>query len=437
MSNESLRQANNVKAGVFVSIALLVGLFVIFVLGNLWSTFFGPSMNIYNTSYAIVDGVSFLQKGSEVRIGGIKSGVVDHVSFDISGTKPIEMIDVTFSLPENILLYSNAVAVVKSGLISADSYILISSLGFDDRNRSKKDMGIAGSLLQSGDEFKGSNGGGMLSSLLGPTASDGVNSFLQSLGEISKKMKKEGYVLKWVLGAPGADEVRDVIKNLDVVMADFHENWERQWSAEISGILTNVNASMTNINAIIDDNSQSINEIVANVRSLAETAQTEWSPKLTIIFSEASKTLSEFQQLVGDVRVRAPVMLDNLGDSLANLNIGSQQLSRAIAEVSSSPWRLLYRPTDKEYSNELLYEAARNFSFGTADLKAATGSMRRLMDARGDGLTSEDEDFVLIRQNLIDSFQRYQRAQQQLMGILRGDTSVSDDVEPGDSSGGS
>ncbi|MDG2094513.1 MAG: MlaD family protein [Phycisphaerales bacterium] len=437
MSNESLRQANNVKAGVFVTIALFVGLFVIFLLGDLWTVFFGPSMNTYETSYAVVDGVSYLQKGSEVRVGGIKTGVVEQVSFELDGKKPIEMIQVRFSLPENILLYSNAVAVVKSGLISADSFIAISSLGFDEANRPRNDSGISGSLLKSGDEFKGTNGGGMLASLLGTQATADVNSFLDMLNQVSRKMKQEGYVLKWVLGAPSAREVQDVIKNLDVVMADFQQKWQGQWSSELSSILTNVNASMTNVNEIIDRNDQSIDEIVANVRSLTTVAETEWAPKLTSIFSNGQKTLEDVQQVVEDVRVRSPIMLDNLGDSLANLNVGSQQLSRTITEVSASPWRLLYRPTDKEYSNELLYEAARNFSFGTADLKAATGSMRRLMDARGDDLTAEDQDFILIRQNLIDSFERYQRAQQQLMEILRGDGTVSDDGADEDQPGGS
>ena len=59
------------------------------------------------------------------------------------------------------------------------------------------------------------------------------------------------------------------------------------------------------------------------------------------------------------------------------------------------------------------------------------------MDARGDDLTSNDQDFILIRQNLIDSFERYQRAQQQLMEILRGEGTVSDDGRSGDQSGGS
>ena len=48
-------------------------------------------------------------------------------------------------------------------------------------------------------------------------------------------------------------------------------------------------------------------------------------------------------------------------------------------------------------------------------------TLQRLLDARGDQLGADDEDLLLIRRNLVESFQRYERAQQQLMDILRGD----------------
>ena len=39
---------------------------------------------------------------------------------------------------------------------------------------------------------------------------------------------------------------------------------------------------------------------------------TDWPPKLTSIFSNGQKTLVDVQQGVEDVRVRSPIMLDNL-----------------------------------------------------------------------------------------------------------------------------
>ena len=140
----SARQSsNNVKAGVFVLIALAIGVAVIFILGDLWGKLFGPSMNSYDARFSIVEGVGFLQPGSEVRAGGIAMGTVSDVTPQV-GDAPLREIEVTFSLPADVSLYSNAVATVQSGLISADSYILLSSVGWDAAHRSTGDVGDPG-----------------------------------------------------------------------------------------------------------------------------------------------------------------------------------------------------------------------------------------------------------------------------------------------------
>jgi hypothetical protein len=73
-------------------------------------------------------------------------------------------------------------------------------------------------------------------------------------------------------------------------------------------------------------------------------------------------------------------------------------------------------------TNELLYEASRNFVFGAADLKSAAASMDRLVNARGDELSTEMRDFKLVRDNLNAAVSRYERAQTQLSQVLQGTT---------------
>ncbi|MCH2132905.1 MAG: MlaD family protein [Phycisphaerales bacterium] len=466
MSNESLRQANNVKAGIFVIVALIVGLVVVFLLGNLWDKFFGPPLTPYRTTFTVMNGVGYLQTGSEVRIGGIKVGRVEAVTFDETKDGALERIDVTFAIPTSIPLYSNAVATIKSGLISADSFVAITSVGFDENNRGPEEKGPAGTRLSENERFAGTGAPGMLGALLGPKgaakteeiitnirdltaklndedgmmvalfgeeATEDVDTFLANLDEISTRMKTDGYVLKWVFGAPTAEEVQNAIKNVDTVIADIQSNWSATWSNEVDRILASVDSLSANADQIVADNKESINQIVADIKSVTNEARETWSPELTAVFSKASSTLDDVQVVVADVRAQAPLMIDNVGDALANVNVASQQLNRAIAEVSASPWRLLYRPTDKEYTNELLYEAARNFSFGAADLKSAAGSMQRLLDARGSTLNGDDQDFMMIRDNLVESFRRYERAQQQLMEILRGEDPVDATAEASDS----
>ena len=461
MSNDSLRQANNMKAGIFVTLALIVGLVVIFMLGDLWTKVFGPSLVSYRTTFSVVDGVGYLQTGSEVRVGGIKVGQVDQVSFETASDKPVEVIDVTFSIPADIALYSNAVATIKNGLISADSAISISSVGFDAGNKPWDSKKAPGMLLKPGESFDGTGSTGMLGSLLGPESSEHVASTLINVDEISEKLngqggmfeallgaqadadldqtlanfsdistrlKTDGYILQWVLGAPSSEEVRRALSNIDAMIADAEDRWSSSWSNEISSTLSNLDSTMERVNRIVSDNEEKLNAIVSDVADFTRTANDEWSSKVTAILDSGSSALINLDTVIADVENQSPLMLQNLGQTLANLNVGSQQLNRAIAEISSSPWRLLYRPTDKEYGNELLYEAARNFSFGAADLRSATGSLQRLLEVRGDEVSADDEDLMMIRDNLVESFRRYERAQQQLMEILRGDQSQNSDA---------
>jgi hypothetical protein len=127
--------------------------------------------------------------------------------------------------------------------------------------------------------------------------------------------------------------------------------------------------------------------------------------------------------VIADLRAHMPLWSENVGTMLANLDLMSQQLVLLIAEARNAPWRLLYQPSTKEVSNELLYEASRNFVFGAADLKSASESLDRLVKARGDLLNTDAADFTLVRNNLLEAVRRYERAQTQLSQVIEGATS--------------
>jgi hypothetical protein len=53
---------NNVKAGLFVLTAIVIGLIVIFVLGDLRQALLGQPMTTYTASFPVSDGIGFLKK---------------------------------------------------------------------------------------------------------------------------------------------------------------------------------------------------------------------------------------------------------------------------------------------------------------------------------------------------------------------------------------
>jgi hypothetical protein len=127
--------------------------------------------------------------------------------------------------------------------------------------------------------------------------------------------------------------------------------------------------------------------------------------------------------VLGEIQANAPLWTADIGSALADIDLAAQELLLLMQEARNAPWRLLYQPSEHEVTNELLYEASRNFVFGAADLKSAAESMDRLVTARGESLSTDAQDFTLIRDNLNAAVARYERAQKQLSQVLHNATS--------------
>ena len=131
MSQLRDKQRNNVKAGVFVLLSLILGLVVISVLTNLWETI-TVKTNRFHASFSVKDGVSTLASGSQVRLGGLSIGSVTTVSPSIVNGTPISEIDVYFDISADIQLYSNLSLEVHSGLLGSKAWLSINDVGEGD-----------------------------------------------------------------------------------------------------------------------------------------------------------------------------------------------------------------------------------------------------------------------------------------------------------------
>ena len=170
------------------------------------------------------------------------------------------------------------------------------------------------------------------------------------------------------------------------------------------------------------DMADNLDATLSRASEIAATIQEQTWPKVERFMDNLLVTVDDIMATVADLRVHAGPWFSDIDVSLANLTLASQQLTQMLAEVTASPWRLLYRPTDKQFTQELIYSASRNFVFGAADLKSAAESMQRFMEVNGDAIDPDDPQFEVIRRNLLDSARRYERAQEQLMDLLRDDT---------------
>ena len=362
--------SQNIKAGSFVLAGVVLAIASVFVLSNTWASIFGSPMNTYSVTYPVLEGVGYLATGSPVRIGGISAGTIDGVHLDQTGA-PVESIAVTFTLPADIELFSNAVILVKSALVGNTSSLDIVSVGFDAARTPPGARGASGTSVAAGGTLTGTLSGGLLGALLGPAGANSTTSTLTNIEAISAKLRRNGELLPWALGDSAASSVTTGMTDMGTIMQRLSTNGE---------VLTWL---------LGESSSTSVRDALASAHDTLGSLQAHW-----------------------------PLWAEAIGTTLANLDLTGQQLNLMVQELRNSPWRLLYRPTAQEASNELLYEASRNFVFGAADLKSAVTGMDRLVEKHGEASAAQPA-FALLRENLLQAAKRYERAEQQLMQVLQ------------------
>ncbi|MCH2135539.1 MAG: MlaD family protein [Phycisphaerales bacterium] len=368
MSDSAATQ--NFKAGLFVLTGLVLAIAMVFILSNAWSSMFGVRHVDYTVKFPVSQGVKFLSSGSDVRLGGLKVGRVQSVVLDHE-KDPVEHVRVIFSMPAHIGLFSNAVVFVNTALIGNQSFLEIDSVGWDDADRPSGAVGKPGVKLAAGDLLLGTPGEGMITSMLGPAGASDATAMLANMSAISKKLRSDGALLPWAMGDKPAGDFTGGVAALGRTMQRIEGDGQLlPW-------------------ALGDDSAADVEASLKAVRSTLTSLEGHW-----------------------------PVWSSAVGSTLANLDLSSQQMTMMMQELRNSPWRLLYRPTEVESSNELLFEASRNFVFGAADLRSAAQSMQAFIDRRGEA-AADTQAFKLMQKNLLESARRYERAQQELEQVLQ------------------
>lgn len=130
--------------------------------------------------------------------------------------------------------------------------------------------------------------------------------------------------------------------------------------------------------------------------------------KVTEDFADVSK---EARNLVATNRESVDTMIDNLMQVSANLQATAK-------EVRRNPWRLLYRPSEKETRQQDIHEAARAFSEGATQLDRAATKLSGLIKAHPQGVGADDKLVEQILKDLKGTFGRFSKIEQNLWNEL-------------------
>ena len=112
--------------------------------------------------------------------------------------------------------------------------------------------------------------------------------------------------------------------------------------------------------------------------------------------------LQDIKDLVGGARIDK--ILSNVTDTSTNLKLTSREVRRA-------PWKLLYKPSEKEFKIQALVDSAGSFASGAEQLDMAALRLKSLVASNDKQLSDRDEIEKMISQ-LEASFQQFQKAEQ-------------------------
>ncbi len=435
MSSASERQRNNVRAGIFVTVAGALAIAILLALSDIAALF--EQSNTYRVSFPVSSGVGDLTTGSSVRIGGLKIGRVKRVDLQRSeGASPLDRIEAEFEITSEVELYDNARLMIGQPLLGADAWISIASVG---------DPAGGGVRLAPGALLQGAIAPGMLTDLLGPENASRADEIVADLKDFTAFLAaldgEYDQRIRPVLEQAGftADEVRALVARIngedwprwagaiDRVFSDVHELSDGLDAAVADGrsFIANVDSTINRTNDLIDANRPEIdalirrlNETGVDLQAIVKRFDAETIDRVHAFLDQGQQGMESFTRVGERINQQLDVIGPDLETAMANARLASEQLKLTTVEVRRSPWKLLYQPSKGEFEHELLYEAARSFAVAASDLKAASESVDRVMARHGDRLAMDPDTANQLREHLHASFERYRAAQQRLMDVL-------------------
>ena len=314
-------RSTELRVGIFVSVALIVGFIVVFALGRSSALF--ASRNHYTATFASANG---LRPGSPVRMAGIDVGTVDSVSFRDDGRAQI-----AFSVRTS---EAHFVTGPRAGATDpASTGASVASIG------SKGLLGDGlidllpgtGDPLPDGSEVQAAESGGIMAaaqgaiadarpaienvrqlteSLADPQFRADIQAIAHNIAELTRMIREEdGTVHRLISDPEMADQVQATLHSL------------QQTSTELAATARNVRA----ITGEIRDGDGSVHEIIYGdqatrlVTNLADTA------------GEAATVIRDIR--TGDGNAHELLYGDSAGDLITNLTAMSGDLRSIIADI--------------------------------------------------------------------------------------------------------
>ncbi len=394
MSQVRNKRQNNVRAGVFVTLSLILGLSIFGILTNAWDRMVRSTLS-YTIAFQVEEGIGMLATGSQVRLGGVLIGVVTSVSPRVEIGEPTSIIDVGFEVHADYVLYDNASIHAREGLLGSTGWLSITNVG-------------NGTIATSDTQLVGSSQT-MLAQMLGNDAELNISKSLAALRKISEMLSVEGGTLSMLIGEEEASAIREAISAakdglvaIDSMVGSAGEVWP-QWQDSISSLLEDSG-----------DLPSKLSETLREVKLAVQDVRSNVLPDVERSMNSLEQTMAALESMSQTYKESSPKWASQISGIIKNVDHMTFRAKSAIDDISSSPWRLLYRPTDREIAYEQLNAASWQLLTALSDLRQSASALEHA------SLSSDaPEEAASLAKSLAESEAAFKQAREAILERMK------------------
>jgi len=390
------KKQNEVAVGLTVLVVLVLTVYIVVTLAD-WSSLFTTQQEI-TVRLPYKTGLKGLAQGSPIHLGGVKIGSISDAGILAPDTKGDERSEVfvffTMQLPEHYQLRTDCLLAPQSNVLGGQVVLSIEDLGQDGepiRDGQVTDLSLVSTLMNA------------LTSEFDPNDPESL------LGRIKSEFTKENK-------DSVITHLKSAISKLDTSMSAIAELLPQNLQ-KLDATLETAHAAIEQIKTVVKD--ERINKIMQNL--------TETSSNLKLATSKLDNTSSVvsdlFQQKLKKIdatletahaaikRMKTVVKDERIDKMMQNLTETSSNLKLATQEIRRAPWKLLYKPGEKEFRIQALVDSAATFASGAETLDSTSLRLRRLMDEMNESQEVDKERIDAMLIELENSFKQFQKAE--------------------------
>jgi ABC-type transporter Mla subunit MlaD len=414
---------NNIIAGAFLLIALVLAVTISIILSNADQRI--RSTKNYIVRFSLASGTHGLKSGSQVLLGGQPVGWVRSVDVSAGPDGLPGWVDIGVAVRSDLRLFESAIATLERPLLGSTSAINFVNPGSPDRVASPTGQGPE---LESGEVIAGQIAAPsfLAGAGYGQDQAEQLRSFTKNASEGAEKLNK--VIEQFAADMPALlADVRESTKTIrervpqwrdqvDQTLANGQRASERldPLFDEAGAGISDARRVIASAQATIDENRPKITSSLDSIQSAADKLDHQTVGELNVLITDAREAVKRFGASVAELAGWFAQENPSLSRMIANFRLASDQLRLTSVEVRQAPWKLLYQPKTKELENEALYDAARTYAQAVSDLRAAGEAIDSALRSPG-AAPLDVERIKALRERLDGAFAKYEEAERHLL----------------------